>query len=190
MRHRFLALTTLGSFVSFACSCSSSYVPVASPRASLVMDSGTYAYVKDGKKYEGGYFGGDLEQVVQGNAKAEEYAHAYKTGVATGFALTVLGAAAGIGGLVLFGAQAEQSQSGQSIPPTGLVIAGGGLIVELIGSIVVANAQPHLTDAINAYNDGLLSPSNGSATSGPPNDARAPARSSGEVPRQTASPSP
>lgn len=157
MRHRSWALPVLVSFLPFVCSCSSSYVPAASPRLSLVMDRGTYAYVRDGKKFEGGYFGGDIEEAVQGNAKAEEYARSYKTGLATGFGLTLFGAAAIIGGLVLAGAQVAQTPSGQDVPPTGFFIAGGGLIVELIGSLIAANAMPHLTDAINAYNDGLIS---------------------------------
>jgi hypothetical protein len=120
------------------------------------MDHGTYAYVRDGKKYEGGYFGGDIDEAVHGNPKAEEYARSYKTGRTAGFALTLFGAAAAVGGLVLFGAQAGQTQSGQDVPLTGLLIAGGGLIIETIGSLIAVNAEPHLTDAINAYNDGVL----------------------------------
>jgi len=127
------------------------------------MESGTYAYVRDGKKYEGGVFGGDLEEAVRGNARAEEYARAYKTGMATGLALSFLGAAATIGGAVLLGYQAGQTPSGQSVPLTGLFIALGGLVVDIAGDIVVSSAQPHLTDAINAYNDGLLT-----QTSSPP----------------------
>jgi hypothetical protein len=157
MRHCSFALTTLISFVPFALGCSSSYVPVASPRASIVLDSGSYAYVRDGKKYEGGLFGGELEEAVHGNPRAEAYARAYKTGTATGFALSMVGAAAAIAGLFVFGAQAAQTSNSSDIPPTGLLITGGGLLVDLVGGIVTLNAAPHMTDAINAYNDGLYS---------------------------------
>lgn len=156
MRDHSLALAALFSFLPVATGCSSSYVPAASPRASLVMESGTYAYVRDGKKYEGGVFGGDIEEAVRGNERAEEYARAYKTGTATGLALSFVGVAAAIGGAVLLGYQAGQTTSGQSVPLTGLFIALGGFVVDLAGGIVVSNAQPHLFDAINAYNDGLL----------------------------------
>ena len=135
--------------------CSSSYVPAASPRLSLIMEGGTYAFVRDGKKYEGGVTGGDIEEAVQGSPKAEEYAHEYKTGMTTGFAMTILGAAAAVGGLTLFGVQAAHQTSGDTLPPAGLLVASGGLIVELIGVAVASNALPHLFDAINAYNDAL-----------------------------------
>jgi hypothetical protein len=135
--------------------CASSYVPRPSPRVSLVMDGGGYGYVRDGRKYEGGLFGGDIDKVVQGNPQAEKYARAYKTGMATGFAMTTIGLAGVLGGVTVLGADASQSQE-NSVPPTGLVIIGAGLFVELIGSILELNAVPHLFDAVNSYNDGLL----------------------------------
>jgi hypothetical protein len=169
------------------------------------MERGTYAYVREGRKYEGGLFGGELEEAVQGNPQAVEYARAYKTGKVTGFVLTLLGAAAAIGGIVLFATQATQTPSTQDVPPTGLFIAGGGLLVELAGSIVMLNAEPHMTDAINAYNDGLLSappprpPEHAPPTTtaptepgriDPPGEPQSPARSSGEVPRQAGTAAP
>ena len=73
--------------------CASSYLPQPSPRVSVVMDGGSYAYTRDGQKYSGGLFGGDIDKAVKGNKAAEKYAHEYKTGMATGFALTVIGLA-------------------------------------------------------------------------------------------------
>jgi hypothetical protein len=89
------------------------------------MDSGRLAYVKDGKKYEGGYFGGDIEEAVEGNAQAEGYARAYKAERVGGAATTFLG----------------------------ILTAAGGLVLETIGVYVLASAPRHLFDAINAYND-------------------------------------
>jgi hypothetical protein len=144
--------------VSFTLGCSSSYMPAASPRVALVMDSGTWAYVRDGKKYPGGLFGGDLDKAVAGNPEAEKYARQYKAGTLTGFVMTFMGLAGLIGGLTVYDTQAESEAYGQRIPPTGLIIAGAGLLVELIGAGVEVSAVPHLTDAINAYNDGLTAP--------------------------------
>jgi hypothetical protein len=121
------------------------------------MESGTVAYVRDGKKYEGGLFGGNLEEAVRGSPRAQEYAHQYKNGMIAGFSLTMIGVAAEVGGLVLTGADAVRaSQNGQSLPMTGPFIAVGGLLVEFVGLVIEAIAAPHLYDAINAYNDSLL----------------------------------
>jgi hypothetical protein len=143
-------------FLCSTVSCASSYVPQPSPRVSLVMEEGGgYGYVRDGQKYAGGLFGGDIDKAVQGNPKAEAYARAYKTGRATGFTLTTIGLAGVLGGLTVLGVDSSQSRA-TSVPPTGFIIAGAGLFVELIGAILTLNALPHLFDAVNAYNDGLL----------------------------------
>jgi hypothetical protein len=142
---------------SFTFGCSSSYVPAASPRVSLVMRGGTYSYVRDGKEYDGGLFGGEIEEAVRGNREAEEYAREYKDGMVTGFTLSLLGVAAAIGGATLVGASVGRDSS--TLSPTGaagLAVTGGGLLTEIIGVIVEANAVTHVFDAVNAYNDGLL----------------------------------
>jgi hypothetical protein len=119
------------------------------------MEGGTYAYVRDGKKYEGGILGGELEEAVRGDPTAEEYASQFRTGMTTGLVLTTVGTLGMVGGLVLTGAEAAQATPGQSLPPTGLVVCGVGLVTELVGLIVSLNAAPHLFDAINAYNDAV-----------------------------------
>jgi hypothetical protein len=168
MSRRAATLLLLVPLAPLAIGCSSSYTPAASPRASLVMAGGTLAFVRDGKKYEGGLFGGNLEEVVRGSPQAQEYAHQYKSGMVTGFALTMIGLAAALGGLVLTSSDAVRvSQNGESLPPTGLLIAGGGLLVELVGLAIESNAAPHLYDAINAYNDSLLVPTPSSARTEP-----------------------
>jgi hypothetical protein len=121
------------------------------------MDSGKVAYVRDGKTYSGGWFGGDLEEAVKGNPTAEEYAREYKSGMITGFAATVLGIVGIAGGLTLTGFQSQQP-NGQA-PIAGLLVLGGGLVFYGVGLGVALNAMPHLYDAINAYNDGVDAPS-------------------------------
>jgi hypothetical protein len=132
------------------------------------MDGGNYAYVRDGKKYEGGLFGGDLVEAVRGNPQAEDYARAYKRGLTTGLVMTLLGAAVAVAGIVAVSSDLGQHAPGQSIPPTGFIVAGGGLLVELIGDIIELNAMPHLYDAINVYNDGLDSPPSVAPRAGAP----------------------
>ena len=140
--------------------CTSDYLPRPGPRLSMVMDSGRVTYVRDGNKYEGGFLGGDIEAAVQGSPRAEEYASEYKTGMVTGFALTVLSAAGLVAGAVLTGTEAgdQESINDSRSPVPGLLVLGGSLVLDVAAVIVLMNAQPHLFDAINAYNDDLKDP--------------------------------
>ena len=150
------AVSGLVAVQSLVLGCGTSYVPAASPRVSIVMSGGAPGYVRDGETYEGGMFGGDIEEAVRGNPRAEQYAHEYKRGLVTGFALTMLGLAGVAGGVAVVGADTAQSTGGDQLPTAGLVLLAGGLVVELVGTMVTLGARPHLLDAINAYNDGLL----------------------------------
>jgi hypothetical protein len=163
MRRRAVAVITL---VACTAGCSSAYIPQRGPRLSVVMENGSLAYVRDGKTYEGGVFGGDIEEAVRGQTRAEEYARQYKNGLTTGFALSVLGIGGMIGGAVVTGAEAGRSNS--DVPVTGLAFLGAGLVLDLVGSIVMLAAVPHLYDAVNAYNDGV----EGAAEAPPPAPAR------------------
>jgi len=154
--------------VSFSAGCSSSYVPAVSPRLSLVQDGGGWAYVRDGKKYDGNIFGGELDKAVEGNPQAEKYAHEYQSGRAAGFLISLLGASTAVGGLVVFDAQANAQSSSQNLPVTGLIIIGAGLIADLIGAGIQLSAMPHMYDAINAYNDGLSGPPGAPPPAPPP----------------------
>jgi hypothetical protein len=144
----------IAGVVAFTTACSSAYIPQPGPRLSLVMEGGSLSYVRDGKTYEGGFLGGDIEEAVSGNPRAEEYAHEYKTGMVTGFALSMIGIAGMVGGVSLAAADAGRS-SDQSAPITGLLIALGGAILDLVGAGVSVSAVPHLYDAVNAFNDGV-----------------------------------
>jgi hypothetical protein len=127
------------------------------------MEGGKYEYLRDGKKYPGGAFGGDIVGAVHGNPQAEEYAREYKSGVTSGNCLTLAGILTGVAGLTIAGVDIAENPNRQSISDTttvGLITAGAGLVVELIGIIIASNARPHLFDAINAFNDGLDSPGN------------------------------
>ncbi len=153
-RHSTAAIAGL---VSCTLGCSSAYIPRPGPRLSLIMDSGTLAYARDGKKYEGGLFGGEIEEAVRGNAQAEEFARQYKTGTEAGFFSVLVGAVGIVGGTVVTGLEEGPSEN-RSAPVAGVVTVGAGLLLYMTGLIVMLNAAPHLYDAINAYNDGLPVP--------------------------------
>ncbi|MBV9947283.1 MAG: hypothetical protein JOZ69_10580 [Myxococcales bacterium] len=69
-----------------------------------------------------------------------------------------MGAAGALTGVGVWSADTNQVTNGRTVSPTGPVLVLGGLLVELIGSVIVLQAQPHLFDAINAYNDARWSP--------------------------------
>lgn len=132
--------------------CSSAYVPVQSPRLSFAIENGHAIYWRDGQKFDGGLFGGSIEEAVRGNPHSEEYARQYKTGTEAGFGLMLGGLGAVIGGSAV--AMAEDGRGNVGGPAlTGLGLMGVGLVSYLVGAIVALNAAPHLWDAINAYND-------------------------------------
>ncbi len=140
-----LAPTSLG--------CASSYVPRPGPHVALVQDGGTISYVREGVKYDGGIFGGDIEEAVSGSPRAETYAREYKTGMTTGFVLTMVGALGFVGGAGLLGGEEAQTTNWDSTATTALVVMLSGLVVELVGAGIAARAQTHLYDAVNVYND-------------------------------------
>jgi hypothetical protein len=145
----------IGLLVSFTFGCSSSYVPLQSPRVAIVMEGGSHAFVRDGVKYEGGLFGGDIEAAVRGNPKAEAQARTYKNLVVGGFVLTLAGEAAAVGGLSIIGADAARNQT---LSTPAAVLLGGGVVGYLVGLGLLLSAPPHLYDAVNIYNDGLTPP--------------------------------
>jgi len=151
-------VVVVAAVVSCNVGCSSAYIPRPGPRISVLMDGGTLAYARDGKKYEGGIFGGDLEEAVRGNPQAEEYAREFKNGMTTGFASTMLGVGGILGGLIVTDLQLPPPGSNRSLPATGPVILGAGLVAYFVGLAVMLNAAPHLWDAVNVYNDGVSAP--------------------------------
>jgi hypothetical protein len=124
----------------------------------VIQQNGTPAYVRDGRVYEGGIFGGDIVEAVRGNPEAEAHAHAYKNGMIGGFLATVAGGVSMISGLTLF-ALGSTNSLGNDHNPTeqtagGLLLAGG-LGAYVTGLVLMLNAQPRVWDAINVYNDGI-----------------------------------
>jgi hypothetical protein len=159
--------------------CSTTYVPVAGPLASIVLDGGKPAISREGKVYSIGAFGGGLEDAVAGNPKAEEHARAYNTDLTIGFACTMLSIAAMVGGGTITAVQATENSGSASIPGLGLLAAAVALYVT--GITFLASAPPHLYDALNIYNDGVdhLRPSEDAAKAALPHTLAPAPRPSG-----------
>jgi hypothetical protein len=132
--------------------CSSSYQPARSPRISVIQEGGTPTLVRDGQKFPVGLFGGGLEDAVTGNQEAEEHAHAYRNFTIGGWTCSVAALGSAIGGLVLLGDRSFHEEHGDALPATLLVSA---LVADIAAAILLANAPPHMADAINVYNDGV-----------------------------------
>src|SRR5689334_3018962 len=124
------------------------------------MQGGRPSYTRNGQLYEGGSFGGDIDQAVRGNPEAEAHARAYQNGMLAGF-LTTLGGALSMGvGAGLLGADAARDANDRSsaAQTASLVLFTGGIAAIIVGGVLFNNAQPHLWDAINIYNDGFPEP--------------------------------
>jgi hypothetical protein len=140
--------------------CATSYLPRAGPRISTVMMNGSLGYVRDGRLFRGGAFGGQLLEAVRGNPEAERHARAFRTGTATGFGLTMAGLGLVlIADAVLIGFSGSGS-SGSTYNTLPLLIGldAGALGLAIAGLFVSMSAQPRYFDAINVYNDGVQEP--------------------------------
>jgi len=121
------------------------------------MQGGTPVYIREGRVYPGGGFGGDLREAVQGNAEAESHAKTYRTNMIAGVTTTLAGAVSAIGGGILYVASSSQteSQRNATTETIGGTLALSGVAAFATGMVLMLNAQPHLWDAVNAYNDGV-----------------------------------
>ncbi len=132
-------------------------MPRPSPRVQVILKHGTPAYVRDGKVYEGGIFGGDLDEAVRGNPAAESHAKAYQNQMIGGFVASLVGGASLATGAVLTAGNAARSSSDRSSSQDtlALTLIVGGLASTIVSAVLFSTAQPHMWDAINVYNDGL-----------------------------------
>jgi hypothetical protein len=137
--------------LSFVVGCSSRYEPARSPRIVTVMDAGTPTFVKDGEHIGAVGFGGGLAEAVHGNPRAEHEARVGHNLVVGGFVLDIAGLT------TLVGAEVALAQQHTTDRPSGLpvVLALGGAVAIITGSILIIAGQPHIYDAVNLYNDGI-----------------------------------
>jgi hypothetical protein len=146
--------------VSISTSCSTSYTPKPDSRLHLLIKNGGFAFEVDGKVYEGGAFGGGLEEAVHGNPEAEAHALAFQSDLAWG-TITLLGGMAGlVGGVVLAGAGASRPghTTDQGLMLAALCALVSGVALDLVSVGFMLKAPTHMYDAINIYNDGIPAP--------------------------------
>ncbi|MET0595884.1 MAG: hypothetical protein ABW133_24505 [Polyangiaceae bacterium] len=137
--------------------CSTSYAPKPHPRVAIVMQGGTPVYIREGRVFPGGGFGGDLREAVEGNPEAEEHAKSYRTNMIAGVSSALVGIASAVAGSAMYignstGPENERDSTAQAIGGT---MAVSGVLAYATGMFLMLNAQPHLWDAVNAYNDGV-----------------------------------
>ena len=121
------------------------------------MKGGTPTYVREGRVYEGGPFGGDLDEAVRGNPEAEAHAKAFQNGMMGGFLSVMAGVASTVGGTTLYlaNSNAPSNERDATAQTAGAVLVVGGLVSYVVGLTLLTIAQPHQWDAINIYNDGV-----------------------------------
>jgi hypothetical protein len=137
-----------------ATGCSTSYAPQNSGRIAIVMDGGAMQLYKNGKTYKPGLFGGNVDEAMAGNPRAEDEAETYQTYQTTGAVFSFAGLALEVGGIGVLAA-GPPSPSGNNALFPALGLALGGLAAEIASLVFTVSAQPHLWDAINIYNDGV-----------------------------------
>lgn len=138
--------------------CGAVYPPRPSPRLAVVAEGASFTILKNGKAHPVGFLGGDLDEVVRGNPRAEEEVSTFQKKSIAGFTFGILGSVAtGAGAAVVVGN--ELSRSPTDTPRiAGLSLAIGGVVFALVGSMIQASAQKHMWNAINMYNDDLPPP--------------------------------
>ncbi|MBI5609864.1 MAG: hypothetical protein HY902_13410 [Deltaproteobacteria bacterium] len=137
--------------------CSSAYTPRRSAALKLLMENGQPTLLKNGSYTPMGMFGGGLVEAVAEHPQALEYAEAYRDGTVWGFGTAIAGAVVmGLSPLALAadGNANNRGPSDQAVNTT-LAVAGVGLIAYCVGLAMVVDAQPHMFDAINRYNDAV-----------------------------------
>ena len=148
------AALLLGSPVLGGCGAAA-YMPRPSPRIQVVTEGTSLALVKNGQSYPFNLFGGNLEDVVEGNPRAESEAHAYRNKSIAGFVFSTVGSVStGVGAGILVGDELQSNPS-SSLLIGSLVMTLGGVVLTIVGGVIGSSAQPHLWNAINIYNDGL-----------------------------------
>jgi hypothetical protein len=147
---RLVAMTLVFALSTQA--CSSSYQPARSPRVAIAHEGGQEVLVRDGRTYSMGIFGAGLEDAVSGNPEAEEHARAHRNLMIGGWACAGVAIGTAMGGLVLVTDRNFRDEHDVTIP---LSLIIGSLVADVAAIVLLANAQPHKSDAINIYNDGV-----------------------------------
>ena len=143
-----------------AAGCSSSYEPARSPRIETVIAGGQPTFVKDGVHFGSPVWGTGLVDTVASNPQAQHHARVGRDLIAGGFALSLAGLVSEVGGLAVLIHDQNQQPTQNDAQASGLAVGliVGGLAAAFAGSVLIMSGQPHVYDAVNIYNDGLVRP--------------------------------
>ena len=147
---RMVAVASLASLAA----CSTHYIPHRPGRVSVVMQGGTWAYVRDGESHPHGFFGSGLQEAVRGNPAAEADAAEYHDRMRDGFLATIVGAVClpvSVGYLAATSVDNGSSSDNQAAFAAGAAIGCTALMFG--GLFYSVSAEPYRWDAINRYND-------------------------------------
>jgi hypothetical protein len=134
--------------------CSSQYMPRTPGRIAITMQAGKPVYVRDGRTYEHGVFGGGLADAVAGNPAAEQAAGEYHSRMTSGFIGMILGVVAmTAGGTIALVGAADSSSAPKSDPTVPITVAAAGFVAMMVGAAYLGSAEPYRWDAINLFND-------------------------------------
>jgi hypothetical protein len=150
MTRALLALTLAASVASAA--CSSNYIPQSRGRVSIILDSGSPAYVRDGVTFKHGLLGGGLARAVRGHPQAEAAAREYRSRIGTGLLVSLLGTACVVGSTVSVAVRADDIDDQDEVPIELWTMLGCTVLL-FAGVGYAASAEPYRWDAINIFND-------------------------------------
>jgi hypothetical protein len=99
-----------------------------------------------------------LVDTVQGNPQAQHHARVGRNLIAGGFALGLAGLVSEVSALAVLVHDNNQQPPQNDAQASGLAVGllVGGLAAVLTGSVLIMSGQPHVYDAVNIYNDGLV----------------------------------
>jgi len=149
--------TALVLSVMFIGGClSSNYKPKSTSRVSVVMHQNEIAYVRNGRMHKHGFLGSGLIDAVRGNPRAERAARSFHERLRDGLIATVGGLVCSTIAMVVAakGEIGEDDLPSRDYDPTKpMLIAGGCLIVSMVGLFYAVSSAPYRFDAINIFND-------------------------------------
>ena len=128
---------------------------------------GSTKVVRAGKELAVGAFGGNAKEVFAGVPGALDSMSTFRTLKITGLVVYVIGLSAMLVDLALLLARHEAVYSGFSgYTSLGLGLLIGGSVVGMSGAIIMGSALPHLSSAVEKYNQAMFERARGKSAGG------------------------
>ena len=148
------ACRTIVVLVTLLClGCATHYQPVSSPYLVPVQTGTTPDFVRDGQRYEMGYWGSGALGMVAGNPVAEAHVRDLRGQRITSsvfLALTGIAMASSIATIIRMEEGGRESRGKYAL--ASFLLVDVGLIVGLVSLHYQSKAQRTLLDAVNIYN--------------------------------------